>query len=94
MKLYQIYKEVSGKRVFSGRLAASDAESAMASLPPLDAGERYLEPVECQDADEYREALDEYEDKIAREHLPDRRGKIRIIINGLRDTLAEMDSGD
>jgi hypothetical protein len=94
MKLYQIYKEVNGKRVFSGRLAATDDESAADARPPLGQGEKYFDPVECNDADEYRAAVHEYEDKMAREHLPDRRGEIRIIINGLRDTLAAMNSDD
>jgi hypothetical protein len=94
VKLFQIYKEVNGKRVFAGRVAAPTEDEARSALPRVGPAERYAPPVECGDAMEYRSAIDEYEDKIAREQLPDRRGEIRKIINGLRSTLAAMESPD
>ena len=92
MRLFQIYKEVNGKRLFAGRVAALSTEDAGSALPRLGPGEGYAPPIECSDSTEYRSAIDEYEDKIAREQLPDRRGELRGIINGLRSTLSAMES--
>lgn len=93
MRLYQIYKQAGGKRVFVGRVAAASPEDAQRLVPTPGEGERYDAPLECTDPGEYAAAIAEYENKAAREHLPDVRGELRDIINGLRETLREMSAG-
>lgn len=92
MKLYQAFKEMEGEQVFVGHVAAHGADGVDQALPSLGEGEKYAAPVECHDPNEYRTVIEEYEDKLAREHLPERRGELRAIVNDLRTTLGNMES--
>ena len=94
MRLFQVYKLSGGRRSFVARVAVPSREDVARSLPPLADEEAYESAVECTDPHEYRQAIENYEEQIVREHLPEKRSELREIITGLRNTVAMMDQID
>lgn len=92
MKIFDVYKESQGHKIFLTRIAAVDSDMVQYRLyATLPAGERYLAPEECTDPLVYQAQIQEAQRQADTADVS-LRAAWQAIVAGLQKSLAALEA--